>query len=148
MLLPLYCRNHKTQYRNGRKNKGLPYTREERFHAMEKPLLAPLLETVHEMRYHADLKVQNNCFVELMHDKVTHHYSVPHAHVGWKARVVFTRSWVKIYIDGKPVATHQRKHAPGYTYQEDHLASKSTAIINRSSATRPAGRGSKHSTSR
>ena len=121
----------------------LPYTREERFHAMEKPLLAPLPETVHEMRYHADLKVQNNCFVELRHDKVTHHYSVPHAHVGRKARVVFTRSWVKIYIDGKPVATHQRKHAPGYTYQEDHLASKSTAVINRSSAYYMAQAGSR-----
>lgn len=48
-----------------------PYTREERFHAMEKPQLKPLPEQVYEMRYYADLKVQNNCFVELRHDKRT-----------------------------------------------------------------------------
>ena len=45
-----------------------PYTREERFHAMEKPQLKPLPEQVYEMRYYADLKVQNNCFVELRHE--------------------------------------------------------------------------------
>lgn len=39
-----------------------PYTREERFHAMEKLLLQPLPEEVFEMRYYADLKVgSNNC---------------------------------------------------------------------------------------
>ena len=34
-----------------------PYTREERFHAMEKPLLQPLPGEIFEMRYYADLKV-------------------------------------------------------------------------------------------
>ena len=69
-----------------------PYTREERFHAMEKPELKPLPEQIFEMRYYADLKVQNNCFVELRHDKVTHFYSAPYAYIGRKAKVIFTRS--------------------------------------------------------
>ena len=68
-----------------------PYTREERFHAMEKPELKPLPEQIYEMRYYADLKVQNNCFVELRHDKVTHFYSAPYAYIGRKAKVIFTR---------------------------------------------------------
>ena len=70
-----------------------PYTREERFHAMEKPHLKPLPENIYEMRYYADLKVQNNGFVELRHDKTTHFYSVPYIHIGRMAKVVFTRDF-------------------------------------------------------
>ena len=111
-----------------------PYTREERFHAMEKPQLKPLPEQVFEMRYYADLKVQNNCFVELRHEKITHFYSVPYAYIGRKAKVIFTRSWVKIYVDNQLVATHRRKHEYGHTYEPEHLASKSRAITERSAA--------------
>ncbi len=111
-----------------------PYTREERFHAMEKPQLKPLPEQIFEMRYYADLKVQNNCFVELRHDKVTHFYSVPYAYIGRKAKVIFTRSWVKIYVDNQLVATHKREHNYGYTTVPEHMASKSRAITERSAA--------------
>ena len=112
-----------------------PYTREERFHAMEKPLLQPLPESIFEMRYYADLKVQPNGFVELRHNGVTHHYSVPYIHIGRRAKVVFSRSNVKIYIDGKPVASYPRKHTYGYTYEDEHLASKARVILARSAAT-------------
>ena len=111
-----------------------PYTREERFHAMEKPELKPLPEQIYEMRYYADLKVQNNCFVELRHDKVTHFYSAPYTYIGRKAKVIFTRSWVKIYVDNQLVATHKREHEYGYTHVPEHLASKSRAITERSAA--------------
>ena len=111
-----------------------PYTREERFHAMEKPELKPLPEQIYEMRYYADLKVQNNCFVELRHDKVTHFYSAPYAYIGRKAKVIFTRSWVKIYVDNQLVATHKREHEYGYTHVAEHLASKSRSITERSAA--------------
>ena len=111
-----------------------PYTREERFHAMEKPELKPLPEQIFEMRYYADLKVQNNCFVELRHDKVTHFYSAPYTYIGRKAKVIFTRSWVKIYVDNQLVATHKREREYGYTHVPEHLASKSRAITERSAA--------------
>ncbi len=111
-----------------------PYTREERFHAMEKPLLQPLPEEVFEMRYYADLKVQNNNFVELRHDKVTHFYSAPYIYIGRMARVIFTRSWVKIYVDNQLVATHTRKYEYGHTYEKEHMASNSRAIMERSAA--------------
>lgn len=111
-----------------------PYTREERFHAMEKPLLQPLPEEVFEMRYYADLKVGSNNFVELRHDKVTHFYSAPYIYIGRMARVIFTRSWVKIYVDNQLVATHTRKHDYGHTYEPEHMASNSRAIMERSAA--------------
>ena len=111
-----------------------PYTREERFHAMEKPLLQPLPEEVFEMRYYADLKVGSNNFVELRHEKVTHFYSAPYIYIGRMARVIFTRSWVKIYVDNQLVATHTRKHDYGHTYEPEHMASNSRAIMERSAA--------------
>lgn len=111
-----------------------PYTREERFHAMEKPLLQPLPEEVFEMRYYADLKVGSNNFVELRHDKVTHFYSAPYIYIGRMARVIFTRSWVKIYVDNQLVATHTRKHDYGHTYEPEHMASNSRAIMECSAA--------------
>lgn len=62
-----------------------------------------------------DLKVQANCHVELRQNKVTHFYSVPYIHVGNQARVIFTRSWIKVYVEQKLVVSHIRSHWYGYT---------------------------------
>lgn len=110
-----------------------PYSREERFHAMEKDLLKPLPDTIYEMKYYARLQVQNSCFVELRHDGVTHFYSAPYIYVGRQARVIFTRSTVSIYIDGGKVASHRRKYEYGYTYEKEHLPSNSMVVLSRSS---------------
>lgn len=111
-----------------------PYSREERFHAMEKERLKPLPKDIYEMKFYATLQVQHNCFVELRHDKTTHFYSVPYIHVGRKALVVFTRSNVNIYVDGMQVASHPRKYEYGHTYIDDHLASNSKAVMKRSAS--------------
>lgn len=84
---------------------------------------------IYEMKYHAVLQVQNNCFVELRHDKVTHFYSVPYIHEGKKAQFIFTCSKVNIYIGGIQVASHIRKHEYGHTYVKEHLASNSKVIM-------------------
>ena len=111
-----------------------PYSREERFHAMEKDKLHPLPPAIYEMKYYADLKVQDNCFVELRHDGVTHFYSAPYIHVGKIAKVIFTRSNVNIYVDGILVASHPRSHEYGHTYRPEHLASNCRVIMERSSS--------------
>ena len=111
-----------------------PYSREERFHAKEADQLKPLPSTIYEMRYYADLQVQNNCFVELRHDKTTHFYSVPYVHVGKKSRVIFTRSTVNVFVEGILVATHRRSHQYGHTYLKEHLASSCRAIMERSAS--------------
>lgn len=111
-----------------------PYSREERFHAMEKDKLKPLPDNIYEMKYYANLQVQSNGFVELRHDKVTHFYSVPYIHVGKKALVIFTRSTVSVYVEGVQVASHTRKHEYGYTYVKEHLASNCRVIMERSAA--------------
>lgn len=87
-----------------------PYSREERFHAIEKEHLKPLPKEIYETKFYATLQVQHNCFVELRHDKVTHFYSAPFIHIGKKAQVIFTRSNVNIYVDGIQVTSHPRKY--------------------------------------
>lgn len=111
-----------------------PYSREERFHAMEKELLKPLPKEIYEMKFYATLQVQHNCFVELRHDKLTHFYSAPYIHIGKKAQIIFTRSNVNIYVDGIQVASHPRKYEYGHTYKDEHLASNSKAVMKRSAA--------------
>lgn len=86
------------------------------------------------MRYYADLQVQNNCFVELRYDRTPHFYSVPYIHVGKKARVIFTRSTVNVFVEGILVATHARSHQYGHTYLKEHLTSNCRAIMERSAS--------------
>ena len=111
-----------------------PYSREERFHSMERDKLKPLPTEPYEMRYYADLKVQPNCHVELRHNKTTHFYSVPYIYVGKQARVVFTRTWVNIYVGHRQVASHIRAYQYGFTSVKEHLASNCRAIMERSAA--------------
>ena len=48
--------------------------------------------------------------------------------------VVFTRSWDKVYVEQKLVASHIRSHTYGYTTVREHLASNSRVIMERSAA--------------
>lgn len=108
-----------------------PYSREERFLSVEKPLLKTLPETDFEIRYTASLKVQFNCCILLGRDK--HYYSVPYQYVGQQVHVDYTRTMVKVYTNGQCVATHEREYTPGrYTIVNEHLASKSQEWRNRS----------------
>jgi transposase len=98
-----------------------PFCREERFFADEKPKLAPLPAAAFEIKHYKTLTVAHNNHVYLSTDK--RYYSVPHAHIGKKASVVFTQSLVKIYIDGEQVACHIRNQKHGYSTVNEHLCS-------------------------
>lgn len=111
-----------------------PYSREENFHANEKPLLKPLPDTEYEIREHATLTVQPDCCVELRRDNVIRHYSVPYIYVGRKAEVIFNRSNVFVFIDGKCVATHDRKFTYGYSKDDKHFASNNNIQMTKCSA--------------
>lgn len=107
------------------------YSREERFLAIEKPNLLPLPKADFEIKSYADLKVGQNCCVFLGRDK--HYYSVPYTHMGKDAKVIYTRTIVKIYVDGELVATHARNRTAGsYTLVREHLASNSAEYRDRS----------------
>jgi transposase len=107
-----------------------PYSREEQFYAAEKEALRELPGEPYQMRFYADVTVQQNGFVLLGRDK--HYYSVPYTLIGKKAKLIYTRSLVKIFVDGRAVAVHPRVCGFGYTKVDAHLASNARAITSRS----------------
>lgn len=108
-----------------------PYSRQENFLANEKPVLQSLPLTDFELKYYTQYKVAKNNHIFLGQDK--HYYSVPHIHIGKKAKVVYTRNMVYIYVDGQGVAVHQRNRQPGtYSTQKEHLCSHHQHYLDRS----------------
>lgn len=72
----------------------------------------------------------NGC-VQLGCDR--HYYSVPYQFIGRNTTVSFTRSIVKVFIDGMCVSTHTRNTTKGgYTIVKEHLASHCNAYRERS----------------
>lgn len=108
-----------------------PYCREEKFLSDEKPLLMPLPEESYEIKYYRQLKVMANNHILLYPDK--HYYSVPYQHIGQQARVIFTRTLVRIFVRGQLVAVHQRNYSAGkYTTVKEHLCSFHNHYLSRS----------------
>lgn len=115
----------KMRKHNQKRMQKNPYTREERFLAIDCPNLKPLPATDFEIVSYTDLKVSTNCCIYLGRDQ--HYYTVPYQHISKTAHVAYTRTIVKIYVDGELVATHQRDYGRGkYTIVKEHLASKSS----------------------
>ena len=98
-----------------------PYSREEKFLAEEKQKLSPLPEKVFEKKYYADLRVGTNNCIYLGRDK--HYYSVPYQYIGEKVSVIYTRTLVQIYCQGRAIATHSRTQGYGYSTLSEHLCS-------------------------
>ena len=108
-----------------------PYTREERFHAMERGELLPLPEHIYEVKYTSTVTVSPEGEVKLSEDK--HFYTVPCAHIARKAQLIYTRSSVKVYIDNKCVASYVRDRTPGgHTQTKEHLSPELQAMLDRS----------------
>lgn len=101
----------KNHVHNQKRMQQHPYTREEHFLAIEKSNLLPLPQTDFEIRYYTNLKVAQKCFIFLGRDK--HYYSVSYQYIGQEAHVIYTRTLVKVFIDGKPDCTHMRDRRPG-----------------------------------
>ena len=107
------------------------YCREECFLSEEKPLLRPLPRQAFELKYYKEYKVAKNNHIYLSQDK--HYYSVPYQYIGQRVQVIYTRSLVRIYLQGKQVALHQRDYHPAkYTTSREHLCSTHQHYLGRS----------------
>ena len=121
----------KVRLHNQTRMQQKPYSREECFVADEKHLLKPLPGQAYEIKYYRELKVAKNNHVYLTPDK--HYYSVPYQYIGIKAKVIYTRSLVRIYAKGKQVAVHKRSNKHGrYTTDPTHLCSQHRHYLDRS----------------
>lgn len=100
-----------------------PFCREELYLAEEKKHMSPLPEEPFVLKSYCELKVAKNNHIYLSEDK--HYYSVPYRLIGLKMKVLYTRSMVYIYHNGKQIAVHIRSFTQGkYTTTADHLCSQ------------------------
>lgn len=88
-----------------------PYCRQERFLAEEQSHLLPLPLQKFEVKHYRELKVASNNQLYLSEDK--HYCSVPYQHIGSKVKVIYTRTLVRNYHQGSPIAAHIRIYQPG-----------------------------------
>jgi len=121
----------KTRDHNQTRMQQRPYCREEHFLSEEKPLLQALPEETFELKYYRVYKVAKNNHVYLTCDK--HYYSVPYIYISQKVKVVYTRSTVCIYVEGKQVAVHVRDYRVSkYSTEKQHLCSTHQHYLSRS----------------
>jgi hypothetical protein len=64
------------------------------------------------------VKVLQNCHVQLHRDR--HYYSVPYHHIGQKVKLVYTDTYVAVYLNGERISYHLRDWVPTLT---EHLPS-------------------------
>jgi hypothetical protein len=108
-----------------------PYSREEKFLADEKPFLKALPQEAFELKHYRIYKVAQNNHIYLTEDR--HYYSVPFTYIGQKVNVIYTRSMVHIYCQGKAIALHARSFSQGtYTTVKEHLCSHHRYYLDRS----------------
>jgi len=108
-----------------------PYCREERFLSTEKATLGALPSERFALKYYAELKVGNNGHIYLQRNK--HYYSVPFTYIGMKVKLIYTRTMVSIYCQGKQIAVHIRSYQENkYTTLAEHLKSEHQAYKKRS----------------
>lgn len=108
---------------NQKRMQHYDHTREECFLANEAPRLRPLPVNDYEVKYTHHLKVGDNCLVYLSKHKA--YYSAPCGYVFQYLTVVVTRSLVKMYYEGKCVATHPRNDKKIWNIIDEHLPRKS-----------------------
>ena len=107
------------------------YCREECFLAEEKPLLKPLPDNSFEIKTYKEYTVRLNNHIKITEDH--HYYSVPYQYTGKKVKVIYTRTMVRIYAQGKVIAVHSRNYRTGgYTSQKAHLCSHHQHYLKRS----------------
>jgi hypothetical protein len=108
-----------------------PFCREENFLANEKPLLKALPDEPFALKYYAMYKVAKNNHIHLTRDM--HYYSVPYQYIGQQAKVIYTHTLVRIYVQGELVAVHPRDKTPGrYSTTKEHLCSHHQHYLDRS----------------
>ncbi len=92
------------------------------FESEEKEHLRPLPHDYWELKEYLQVKVMKNCHVQLHRDR--HYYSVPYHYIGQKVKLVYTATYIAVYLGGERIAYHLRDRIPfKYTTVKDHLPS-------------------------
>lgn len=101
---------------------GRSESRNVLFETAEKECLKPLPCDYWELKEYLHVKVMKNCHVQLHSDK--HYYSVPYHYIGQTVKLVYSATYVAIYLNGERIAYHLRDRVPyKYTTVKEHLPS-------------------------
>lgn len=99
-----------------------PFSREELFNQVEKPELKSLPVFRYELKEYKYATVQKNCHVHYTKDN--NYYSVPHAYIGKKVKLILSLTSVDIYHNSTRIAMHPRNRRPhAYTTIKEHMPS-------------------------
>ncbi len=110
------------EYHNQVPLQGRSESRNVLFDTEEKQHLRPLPHDYWELKEYLHVKVMKNCHVQLHRDR--HYYSVPYHYIGQKVKLVYTATYVAVYLAGERIAYHLRDRIPyKYTTVKDHLPS-------------------------
>jgi transposase len=97
-------------------------SRNDLFLSEEKTALQHLPQEAWELKEYLYVKVMKNSHVQLHKDR--HYYSVPYKYIGQKIKIVYTSTYVSIYLGGERIAYHLRdRRAHKYTTIKEHLPS-------------------------
>lgn len=108
---------------NNRPFKQLPGCRRLAFEQLDKPFLRPLPTQPYQYRDIKPVKVNIDYHVQYKE----HHYSVPHQYVGERLELHASETLVEAYFRRQLVATHPRKHRPGFTTNPAHMPKRHRA---------------------
>jgi transposase len=99
-----------------------PETRRELFETEEKTLLQALPQDRYELKEYLQVKVMKNSHVQLHKDR--NYYSVPYQYIGQKVKIVYTATYVSVYLGSQRIAYHLRSYKPyKYNTVKEHLPS-------------------------
>ncbi len=108
---------------NNRSFKQLPGCRRSAFEQLDKPALKPL--PTQPYQYVAIKPVKVNIDYHVQYD--LHCYSVPHQYVGEKIELHAGDTLVEAYFRRQLVATHPRRHTPGFSTNPAHMPKRHQA---------------------
>jgi transposase len=95
-------------------------SRIELFESHERSIMKPLPPERYELKEYLQAKIMKNSHVQLHRDR--HYYSVPYQYIGRKAKIVYTATYVSVYLDTERIAYHLRDWRPHkYTTVKEHL---------------------------
>lgn len=101
---------------------GRDYSRKDLFEKEEHLQLQPLPDRLFEITYYKRAKVQKNSHVWLGED--SNYYSVPHAYIGQRVELRYSKTLVEIYAKHERIASHARSKLIGhYTTEKSHMPS-------------------------
>ena len=109
------------------KHNNLPFqkrseSRRGLYETQERALMKPLPREKYELKDYTEAKVMKNSHVQLHCDR--HYYSIPYQYIGQKVKIVYSESYVSVYLKMERIAYHLRDRSPHrYTTVKEHLPS-------------------------